>query len=84
MKAIAVSSMTGVIRHPSLWLTAIRQARLLANPRWWREWPFFPGPPDAYMHFRMITAYGDSDAVPDADDVVTYLRWCRNYRLISG
>jgi hypothetical protein len=26
----------------------------------------------------MITAYGDPDAVPDADDVVSYLEWCRS------
>jgi hypothetical protein len=35
--------------------------------------------PDAgYLRFRMITAYGDPDRVPAPNDVITYLRWCRD------
>jgi hypothetical protein len=26
----------GVVRHPALWITAIRQLRRTAAPGWWR------------------------------------------------
>ena len=31
------------------------------------------------MKFRMVTMYGDAQAQPQADDLVTYLRWCRSW-----
>lgn len=68
-----------VLRHPSLWLVGIRQAVVLAPRRWWRRAPFLPVPPRDYLRFRMETAYGgagDHALVPD--DLVTYLRWCRD------
>lgn len=69
-----------VARHPSLWSTAVRQARLLARPRWWRKAPFLPLPDPAYLKFRMVTAYGgDGTATPEPGDVVAYLQWCRAY-----
>jgi hypothetical protein len=37
-------------------------------------------PDPAYLRFRMQTAYGDPNRDPDPDDVVTYLRWCRDFR----
>lgn len=67
-----------VARHPSLWTTAVRQVVRLAAPGWWRRAPHLPVPGDAYLAFRLETQYGASPA-PDPDDVVTYLRWCREF-----
>ena len=69
-----------VLRHPDLWATALRQARLLARPGWWRRPPFLPVPDPDYLWFRLLTAYGgDGTAAPDPSDLVAYLRWCRAY-----
>jgi hypothetical protein len=68
-----------VARHPSLWGTGVRQAIVLAPTGWWRRKPFIPVPDPAYLRFRMETAYGDPGRDPDPDDLVTYLRWCRNF-----
>ncbi|MFP5254323.1 MAG: hypothetical protein ACLGI8_00550 [Acidimicrobiia bacterium] len=69
-----------LLRHPSLWGTAVRQARRLAPTRWWRRPPFLPLPDDAYLRFRLETAYGGSgDRAPERDDLLTYLRWCREF-----
>jgi hypothetical protein len=69
-------------RHPSLWITGLRQALVLARRGWWRRPPFLPVPDREYLRFRMQTAYGGDglDRDPAPDDVVTYLRWCRATR----
>jgi hypothetical protein len=72
-------AVAAVARHPSLWATGVRQAWVLAAPGWWRRRPFLPLPAPEYLRFRLQTAYGgDGDHPPDADDLVTYLRWCRH------
>lgn len=73
-----------VLRHPALWLTAVRQAYLLAPRGWWRRRPFLPVPDREYLRFRMVTAYGMPDRHPEPDDVVTYLEWCRGWRTVTG
>lgn len=65
-----------VARRPSLWPTALRQARRLVPPRWWTRAPRLPLPSRPYLHFRSLTQYGDAEQVAEADDVVAYLRWC--------
>jgi hypothetical protein len=65
-----------VVCRPSLWSTAIRQAFRLARPGWWRRPPFLPLPVRDYLRFRFETQYGN--AAPVADDVLTYLEWCRS------
>lgn len=67
-----------MVRHPGLWPTALRQAVRMAAPGWWRRPPFLPLPDEAYLRFRLQTAYG-SGGVPEAGDVVAYLRWCRDF-----
>ena len=62
--------------RPRLWATALRQARRLARPGWWRHAPFLPLPDADYLRFRFETQYG-SDGTPDAHDLLTYLVWCR-------
>ena len=59
----------------------MRQALRLARPGWWRRPPFLPLPDPAYLRFRMETAYGGAgDQPPRSADLVTYLRWCRDFR----
>lgn len=80
MSAVAAAALA-VLRRPSLWPTAIRQIKVLAQPRWWTRPPFLPLPPRPYLRFRLETAYGDSSlAALRAHDVVAYLRWCRTWR----
>jgi hypothetical protein len=74
----AGAALRAVARHPSLWVTAGRQALVLAEPGWWRRRPFLPLPAPDYLRFRIQTAYGgDGDRAPEPGDLVTYLRWCR-------
>jgi hypothetical protein len=72
-----VTVVTAVLVRPKLWLPALGAVRRLAAPGWWRRRPFLPLPDGRLWGFRMVTAYGRSDAAPDADDVVSYLEWCR-------
>lgn len=72
-----------VLARPSLWLTALSQARRLAPPGWWRRPPHLPVPDPSYLRFRMETQYGD-DHRPDPADVVTYLHWVRAERRTVG
>ena len=72
--------MLAVLPHPALWRTGLRQARRLAAPGWWRRAPFLPLPAPDYLRFRMETAYGGAgDREPEPADLVTYLRWCRDF-----
>lgn len=66
-----------VLRHPTLWPTAVSQALRLAPRGWWRRAPFLPLPDPEYLAFRLETQYG-SDAAPETHDVVSFLRWCRD------
>lgn len=66
-------------------------ARGLVNPRtaaallgvgwrfrrrgWMTRFPFLPLPDREYVRWRMLTAYGDENAVPPVADVVRYARW---------
>lgn len=61
-------SLAKVLAHPSLWMTAIRLGWRLRVP-----------PDPAYLRFRMVTMYGDAQAQPRADDLVTYLQWCKSW-----
>ena len=66
--------------RPTLWPTAIRAARTLAPPGWWRSRPFLPLPDRQYLSFRMVTAYGgEGDARVDPHDVITWLTWLRSF-----
>ena len=67
-----------VLVHPTLWPVALRQAARASRPHWWRRAPFLPVPDADYLRFRLETQYG-TGGVPDPDDVVVYLRWCRDH-----
>lgn len=68
-----------VVARPDLWLIAVRQLWLLVPAGWWRRAPYLPVPDAAYLRFRLLTAYGDPERPPDAEDVVTYLEWARSF-----
>ena len=42
---------------------------------WMTRFPFLPLPDREYVRWRMLTAYGDENAVPPVADVVRYARW---------
>jgi hypothetical protein len=69
-----------VLRHPSLWPTAVHQLWVLAAPGWWHRAPFLPLPDPEYLEFRLLTQYGDAHHPIEAQDLIDYLRWCRRYR----
>lgn len=77
---LPVRAVLAVLIRPQLWPTAVRVAFHLAPSGWWRSAPFLPLPDPAYLRFRMVTAYGGDGSTPAEDaDLVTYLRWCRNW-----
>ena len=80
-RASWAGAVLAVAVRPSLWGVAARQALVLAEPGWWRRRPHLPLPPAGYLAFRSQTAYGgEGDRPPAPQDVVTYLRWCRDAR----
>lgn len=74
-----------VLLRPTLWVTALRQARRLAPTGWWHRFPFLPVPDRDYLRFRIVTAYGgDGTRTPDTADLLTYLQWCRAWPAVTG
>jgi hypothetical protein len=78
MKALVAAGLA-VLRHPSLWGTALAQLWRITPRDWWRRPPYLPLPDRAYLGFRLHTMYGDDRRVPEPEDVVAYLRWCRAF-----
>jgi hypothetical protein len=74
-----ISVVWAVMRRPTLWPTAVRQARRTAARGWWRRAPFLPVPGGDYLRFRLVTQYGDPGATPDPADALAYLEWCRRW-----
>jgi hypothetical protein len=73
-----VAALVGaVVRRPDLWWTALGELKRLAPRLWWRTRPRLPLPDRRLWEFRMVTAYGRPDAVPDGADVISFLEWCR-------
>jgi hypothetical protein len=63
------------IRHPATAVALFGVAWRFRRRRWFRRFPFLPIPDREYVRWRMLTAYGDSNVVPPAEDVVRYARW---------
>jgi hypothetical protein len=63
------------VRDPALAAALVRVAWRFRRRRWLQRPPFLPLPDAKYLRWRMLTAYGDPDAVPSADDVARYARW---------
>lgn len=80
-----VTAAGAVIARPHLWTTAVRQMVRLTPRGWWHRFPFLPVPDADYLRFRLITAYGgDGRGAPRAEDLVTYLEWCRAWPAVVG
>jgi hypothetical protein len=77
---MAAGMAAAVLRRPDLWWTALGAVIRLARPGWWRTGRRLPLPDPRLWAFRMVTAYGDPAATPEATDVLTYLEWCRATR----
>jgi hypothetical protein len=65
------------IVRPRLALDLVRLTWSFRARDWYRHAPFLPLPPRDYLRWRMVTAYGDEDAVPPLEDVVRFARWRR-------
>jgi hypothetical protein len=72
-----VALASAVLVRPDLWWTALAELRRMAPRLWWRASPHLPLPDPRLWEFRMVTAYGRADAVPERADVVSFLEWCR-------
>ncbi len=59
-----------LLRQPRLWAEALRQARSLSA--------------DSYRDFRLLTAYGDPEKVPEVKDALTWLRWAKSFRRLCS
>lgn len=75
--SVSAGVVAAIVRRPRLWPVAVRQARRLAAPDWWRKAPFLPLPDREYLRFRAVTQYGDADHRLEPDDAIAYLEWCR-------
>ena len=62
---------------PRLAVDLLRLAWSFRARNWFRRAPFLPVPPREYMRWRMLTAYGDEEAIPPVEDVVRFARWRR-------
>ena len=63
------------LRRPSLAVDLLRVAWRFRARGWYARFPFLPLPSRPYMRWRMVTAYGDPDIVPPAEDIIRYARW---------
>ena len=79
MNGWMVRILIAVVLRPRLWSVFVRQALRLAGRGWWHRPPFLPVPALPYAGFRAITQYGDPDASPTVEDVLTWLEWARRF-----
>lgn len=63
------------LRQPRLAVPLIRAAWRFRARGWYRRAPFLPLPPRDYLAWRLHTAYGGEDRVPESDELERYLRW---------
>lgn len=75
--ALAARLALRAIVRPRLALDLVRLTWSFRARDWYRHAPFLPLPPRDYLRWRMVTAYGDEDAVPPLEDVVRFARWRR-------
>lgn len=69
-----------IVRHPALWLEALRAAWGIRCKEWRIPLLCVLIPETEYLRWRIGTAYGDPDAEVDPADVIAYLRWRRRQR----
>lgn len=64
-----------VALRPRLLGSALRAVWRFRARRWWSRPPFLPVPPQAYIQWRMHTAYGDTGRAPTPGELGRYLGW---------
>ena len=69
-----------ILRRPWLIPDLVGLAWASRARGWYRRPPFLPLPPDAYLRWRMETAYGDADSEPPLEDLARFLRWASRMR----
>jgi hypothetical protein len=75
--ALSVSLALRGLLNPRLAIDLLRTAWAFRRRRWWASFPQLPLPDQAYLRWRMYTAYGDEAAVPPMEDVIRFARWRR-------
>ena len=70
----------GLLRRPWLLPLFLSSAWAFRRRKWYRQSPFLPLPSEAYMRWRLDTAYGDPEADPPLDEVVRFMKWARAMR----
>ncbi|MGH9029978.1 MAG: hypothetical protein ACRDV4_10245, partial [Acidimicrobiales bacterium] len=81
VRAGARTVVSAVMWRPWLWPVAVAETLRLAKPGWWRRWPPLPVPDEALWSFRVETAYDVRSGWPaSADEVRSFLEWCRRAR----
>lgn len=63
------------MRRPRSLVWLVAAAWRFRATGWYRRPPFLPLPPPAYLAWRFDTAYGETDPVPDADEIERFLAW---------
>ena len=76
----SIVSMIVILMHPSIYFIALVQIKAFIRKNWYAHFPYLPIPYVPYLRFRMETLYGNSSALPPTDDLIDYLKWCRNQR----
>lgn len=76
-----IRELTGLaLRHPGLVLPLLGAAWRFRARGWYRRAPFLPLPPPDYIEWRLHTAYGDTGAAPEHQELARYLRWAARMR----
>jgi len=65
------------VLRPRLAWTLVRIAWRMRARDWYRKPPFLPLPPARYVAWRMYTAFGAADHVPDVAELERYAAWVR-------
>lgn len=65
------------LRHPLLIGPMLGAAWRFRARRWWARPPFLPVPSRKYLEWRLQTAFGSTEVVPEAHQLERYLRWTR-------
>ncbi|HEX9895632.1 MAG TPA: hypothetical protein VGA78_17000 [Gemmatimonadales bacterium] len=63
--------------NPRLAVDLVRTGWAFRRRGWWRLPPYLPLPDGPYLRWRMYTAYGDEQAIPPVEDVISFARWRR-------
>lgn len=63
------------LRRPRLVGSLLSAAWRFRGRDWYRRAPFLPLPPPKYLAWRLHTAYGAEDHVPEPAELERYLRW---------